>query len=71
MDHKPRLSIYLVLITRTDPDLPLAILRVRDELIEINTTDVRFNQESPEAWFKRAAKQGGRNRVAVTDLLTT
>ena len=44
LQHLPE-SLHLTLITRTEPDLPLPLLRVRDEMIEINTTDLRFDRE--------------------------
>jgi LuxR family transcriptional regulator, maltose regulon positive regulatory protein len=53
IQHLPE-SLHLVLITRSDPELPLAILRVRDELNEINTAKLRFNQEETEAFLRTA-----------------
>jgi LuxR family maltose regulon positive regulatory protein len=67
IQHLPE-SLHLVLITRTDPDLPLAILRVRDEMIEINAGDLRFNQEETEA-FLRATVQADFPSSTVTALL--
>ena len=67
IQHLPE-SLHLVLITRTDPDLPLAILRVRDELIEIDTTNLRFNQEEIEA-FLRTATQADFPSSTVAKLL--
>jgi len=55
IQHLPE-SLHLVFITRTDPDLPLAILRVRDELIEINGSDLRFDQEETEAFLHATTK---------------
>lgn len=67
IQHLPE-PLHLVLITRTIPNLPLAILRVRDELIEINTTDMRFNQEEAEA-FLRTTIQTDLPSSTVTQLL--
>jgi LuxR family maltose regulon positive regulatory protein len=53
IQHLPE-SLHLVLISRTDPDLPLGILRVRDELNEINASRLRFNQEETEAFLHAA-----------------
>jgi len=53
IQHLPE-SLHLVLITRTEPDLPLPLLRVRDEVVEINTTNLRFNQEETEAFLYTA-----------------
>ena len=44
IDHLPP-SLHLVLATRTDPELPLSRLRVRGQLIEIRSSDLRFTQE--------------------------
>ncbi|HET9912939.1 MAG TPA: LuxR C-terminal-related transcriptional regulator [Anaerolineales bacterium] len=55
IQHLPE-ALHLVFITRTDPDLPLGILRARDELVEINTTDLRFNQEQTEAFLHTTLK---------------
>jgi LuxR family maltose regulon positive regulatory protein len=41
LDHMPA-SLHLVIASRTDPPLPLARLRVRGQLSEINTADLRF-----------------------------
>lgn len=51
IQHLPE-SLHLVLITRTDPDVPLPILRARDELVEINAANLRFNQEETEAFLR-------------------
>lgn len=53
IQHLPE-SLHLVLIARTDPELPLAILRVRDELVEISAANLRFNQEETEAFLHTA-----------------
>jgi LuxR family maltose regulon positive regulatory protein len=61
-------SLHLVLITRSDPELPLAILRVREDLIEINSAALRFDQEEAEA-FLGAAVQFELPSSAVAQLL--
>jgi len=43
-------QMHLVIVTREDPDLPLARLRARDELIELRVKDLRF-KESETAEF--------------------
>ena len=50
--HLPA-SLHLLLITRTEPDLPLALLRVRDEITEINAADLRFDQKEAEAFLQK------------------
>jgi LuxR family maltose regulon positive regulatory protein len=44
LDHLPP-RMHLVLATRTDPELPLSRLRVRGQLLEIRSGDLRFTQE--------------------------
>jgi len=55
IQHLPD-SLHLVVITRTEPDLPLPLLRVRDEMIEINAADLRFDQGETEAFLQTAAQ---------------
>jgi len=55
IQHLPE-SLHIILITRTDPDVPLAILRARDELIEINSNNLRFNQTETEAFLSRTVR---------------
>jgi LuxR family maltose regulon positive regulatory protein len=42
VEHQPAL-MHLVIITREDPPLPLARLRVRGQMIEIRQDDLRFS----------------------------
>lgn len=41
LEHLPQ-QMHVVIITREDPQLPLARLRVRDQLTELRITDLRF-----------------------------
>ena len=41
VEHQPP-QMHLVITTREDPNLPLARLRVRDQLTELRATDLRF-----------------------------
>jgi LuxR family transcriptional regulator, maltose regulon positive regulatory protein len=43
IDHLPA-TLHLVLISRTDPELPLSRLRVRGQMVEIRSADLRFTQ---------------------------
>ena len=43
LDHLPA-NLHLILATRTDPLLPLSRLRVRGQLLEIRSSDLRFTQ---------------------------
>lgn len=45
-------SLHLVFITRSEPELPLGILRARDELVEIGAEDLRFSQAEAEAFLQ-------------------
>jgi LuxR family maltose regulon positive regulatory protein len=51
IQHLPE-SIHLVFITRAEPDLPLGILRVRDELLEVDAADLRFNRGEVDAFLQ-------------------
>lgn len=53
VDHLPP-QLHLVLITRTDPPLPLARLRARDQLVEISTLDLKFTPAEAEAFLSRS-----------------
>lgn len=44
LDHLPR-SLHLILTTRVDPPLPLGRMRVKRQLLEIRSTDLRFRPE--------------------------
>ena len=52
LDHQP-FSLRLLIITRTDPPLPLARLRGRGFLTEIRTDDLRFTNEEAAVFFRR------------------
>jgi LuxR family transcriptional regulator, maltose regulon positive regulatory protein len=43
IDHLPP-NLHLVISTRADPDLPLARLRARGELVEVRVRDLRFTE---------------------------
>lgn len=51
LDHQPP-QLHLAIITREDPDLPLAKLRARDQITEIRAWDLRFTQEETEAFLR-------------------
>lgn len=44
LEHLPP-NLHLLLLTRTDPPLPLARLRVRDDLLELRAAQLRFSVE--------------------------
>lgn len=53
IDHLPA-SLHLVLMTRSDPPLPLARLRAHNELNELRGADLRFNMEEIQAYLQIA-----------------
>jgi LuxR family maltose regulon positive regulatory protein len=52
VDHLPQ-NMHLVLLTRADPPLPLARMRVRDQLVEIRVDDLRFTSTESAAFFNQ------------------
>jgi LuxR family maltose regulon positive regulatory protein len=53
LDHLPA-SLHLVILTRSDPPLPLARLRARNELAEIRAEDLRFSLAEAQTFLKQA-----------------
>lgn len=53
LDHLPG-NVHLIIATRTDPPLPLARFRARNQLIEIRTQDLRFNLDEADAFLNRS-----------------
>lgn len=47
-------NFHLVLVSRTDPPLPLARWRARDQMNEIRTDDLRFTLAETHAFFRDA-----------------
>ncbi len=52
LDHLPP-SMHLIIASRTDPPLPLARLRIRGELTELRTADLRFRPDEVAAFFNQ------------------
>ena len=50
IDHLPA-NMHLVMTTRVDPPLPLARLRVRDQLTEMRAKDLRFTRAEAESFL--------------------
>jgi LuxR family transcriptional regulator, maltose regulon positive regulatory protein len=50
VEHMPD-SAHVVLASRIDPDLPLARWRVRGDLVEIRTADLRFTGDEAASFF--------------------
>jgi LuxR family maltose regulon positive regulatory protein len=52
------LQIRLMLLTRSDPPLPLSRLRARGQLIEIRAVDLQFTQAEAESFFNNIMGMG-------------
>ncbi len=53
LDHLPP-TLHLVILTRSDPPLPLARLRASNDLYELRAADLRFSVEETQAFLERA-----------------
>ena len=53
LEHLPP-QIHLVMLTREDPPLPLARLRVRGQLTEVRAADLRFTADEAAAFLNTA-----------------
>ena len=53
IDHLPA-TLHLILVTRSDPPLPLARLRARNDLNELRAADLRFTLEETQAFLQLA-----------------
>ncbi len=52
IDHLPA-TLHLLILTRSDPPLPLARLRVHGDLYELHASDLRFSQEETQAFLRQ------------------
>jgi LuxR family maltose regulon positive regulatory protein len=55
LEHQPP-QLHLLLTTRTDPPLPLSLLRARGHLLAIRTDDLRCTSEEMEIFLKQATE---------------
>ncbi|MBN1427089.1 MAG: hypothetical protein JXB07_01810 [Anaerolineae bacterium] len=53
LDHQPS-QLHLLIVTRTDPPLPLPRLRVRRQMTEIRADDLRFTEEEAATFLNQA-----------------
>jgi LuxR family maltose regulon positive regulatory protein len=53
LEHLPP-QMHMILLTRTDPPLPLSRLRVRNQLIEIRASQLRFTRTEIAAFLNNA-----------------
>ena len=52
IEHLPA-TAHLILMTRSDPPLPLARMRVRNELNELRAADLRFSLEETQVFLRQ------------------
>ncbi len=52
LEHQPA-QMHLVITTREDPNLPLTRLRVRDQLTELRTADLRFTKSEATEFLNK------------------
>jgi LuxR family maltose regulon positive regulatory protein len=57
LERMPR-CLHLVISTRSDPPLPLARLRARDQLVEIRAADLRFSGEESHGFLNQVMSLG-------------
>jgi LuxR family transcriptional regulator, maltose regulon positive regulatory protein len=50
LDHLPS-NLHLVILTRSDPPLPLARLRARSQMVELRGNDLRFTEQEASKFF--------------------
>jgi LuxR family transcriptional regulator, maltose regulon positive regulatory protein len=62
--HQPQ-QIHLVLISRSDPPLPLAQWRAKGQLNDLRPTDLRFTLEETEAFLTQELGKGVTRETAV------
>ena len=55
LDHFPA-PLHLILITRSEPPLPLARLRARNQLNELDAADLRFSFDEMRLFFQQVAR---------------
>jgi LuxR family maltose regulon positive regulatory protein len=70
LDNLPP-QLQIVLISRTEPPLPLARLRSRFELIELGTADLRFTWHEAEAFLNQTMRLGlSRDQITALESRT-
>jgi LuxR family maltose regulon positive regulatory protein len=55
IDHGPN-EFHILILSRTDPPLPLALLRSRGQLLEIRLTDLRFTNEEATVYLNHGMR---------------
>lgn len=69
IDHLKQASrgLYLVVASRKDPPWPLARWRVRDELVELRTRDLRFSSEETSTFLNNMGLRLASRAIALLD----
>jgi LuxR family maltose regulon positive regulatory protein len=52
LDHLPE-PVHMMILTRSDPPLPMARLRARGETLELRATDLRFSLEDTRSFLQQ------------------
>ena len=65
LEHLPP-QVHLVISSRADPQLPLARLRARGELVEVRAADLRFTPDEAAAYLNDVSGLD----LAATDIAT-
>ncbi|MBE8971117.1 LuxR family transcriptional regulator [Nostocales cyanobacterium LEGE 12452] len=70
LEHLPT-QIHLAIATRVDPPLPLARLRVRSQLTELRTNDLRFtDEEAATFWHQSMPLSLTESQIATLQMQT-
>ncbi len=69
LQHLPP-RLHVVISSRADPPLPIARLRVRDELAELRAADLRFTHAEVEAFLRSLGLNLSPERVATLEART-
>ena len=70
LDHLPP-RMHLVIISRSDPPLPLSRLRARDQLLEIRQSDLRMTQDESRAFLNHSMSLDlSKEQVEILELRT-
>lgn len=69
LDHLPT-QLHLVIITRSEPSLPLARLRAKGELNELHAVDLRFNLEETSNFLESMGLQFSSDQVSTLEVHT-
>jgi len=67
----PPRCIQLVLVTRSDPALPIASMRARGQVVEIRRQNLRFSSEETKAFLQQATQKVVSDEVVATLMAKT